>query len=1764
MPLLDMTLDPDVMQFRQGKDKLSGITGRLNVDKWSSTSAGNFVAWQSENGEIFLVDGHHRYQAAKSLDQNPLVQVQLLRESDGWTAEQAKQQAAIKNVTEGHAIEIDTAIAIRGASAEERQRMDKIVNKNAYWKVGRGLAKLDDKVFRAVIGNPDFTPRQGGIIGDIVSDTEKQWVAMQTILEVKPENESQERLVVEGVNNAQIREGETDLFGERSYSDYATKIRLLDSARKQVSKSKSIASFLARNEAKAEKIGDTKVDKPEAEKRRDMLSAMEYVIRDALNAGTNAAKVANDLVEGMGGQPSNMAVSKAAGSFISQTMTDDVLGQLYKEASKTSPENNLFTPKGITDEKASHVTLDTERPLSESSAEKMNSVVSFVNKLIKEYGFEGNGTFGKGEILVLTDFITGMERTTSPAAAYGDIDTIYISRKLLDSQNIGRVLQAVAHEFGHMAYDEFVQKLSDAEKTTLQEGYEKWAAEQKNRIDDGDYETALDLLNIGTPRGAALAIQSLTKKEGNFDWIYARHQADRWVKDMEEFAANQIALLETNPDNFPEGTLKKIFRKMADALKKFWNILRKSELYQAEPTFQEFLKNYKESVKQREEGIIKAEKEQRDIQTKAGFRGITEEVSENPEVIQQTIDEGIREAVNKANENVRSKTAKEIYAHGTSNQLRKALKDNNLITKKGIKDVSWVKRWFAPLAGRYSRGVSDKLASTYIQYNKDVSGWQSGASTLGKLFSAIVKSDIQTMREVSSIAEQERIDRGWSDKQALDRLKMKGLERETMWFQNIFNKVRERYNAGRREIKRGQERLLREELVPEIAKQTIAKIATNKMVVANEDTRQITERLLHEIVDNIYELATNETIVRDEKGAETGLAPSALNDKEIIDSMVRIGELLEGLHNDSVNALKEGEEIKNSWQDIQVMIEDMVMKANEYTQGFMKRRDFYFPHVFRGSHSVKAFGAIAATNLAKLQPIREMMNEFDMSLDDAVNTIIRDNGGVMENVDADTNAMVGAHPTQNKALYLRNPILNAEGNIASVQIGRLVPHKETGFYKNYGQAKQVADEFNANKSAMKAEIHDVSNRADVKGFRAVLSDTHIAEIEKDSGLPDTVITDMLFGDKAVIRRIPARVAWGRARKRHGFEGWIKDPQVAVDAFVREHFSHQKRQGYRTATRPLMQVAIHFQKSGGETLFPQLEGMIQQDAKKVFNQREGVAENFIDKTYRKLEEASVDFLADKLPQEWKQYAYLSPPFLASAAAGGASGAIMGGMVFSGATAAAPIAGGIAASIVPLMLARAAYRAGKHGGARQWREFQRTLAMYSAALRIGTNVKSMINNSYALAIAATNLGRGGEKYVVKGLKRAAIASTLGRSIYNRMQGKEGLQNKTADELIKMDWSELANEAGYTKGNVSQQALDDWVHLINDTPVFNQGIQQFDIPTSDAVVPPERLASGLMALFSISEYANRSATWFAAEMVANDKGLKGFERREFIQNAFDESVFSGGEFKTAATNKFVLVGQFKNVVLRMLNEQQGAIFGTHPAIRRAGGKHTKEGKMVMRKKITYTLLAAGLSGLVPITILNAIWKGLTGDDLEDELQAEIFQAQQSGEWSNEFANLASGIVSGYGSIGFRTLNRRDLEGSGLLMPVAGTLAWDIAKAARGGQSEGQVLSKGIMGQIGKTFEFLEKNLPKGMTLGDAFGNPGTAFDGFGEGLGDGLPTRDYKGRISGKTSFTEGVRDWVSLNNYFLPYPVLDRSPLHHCLLYTSPSPRDRQKSRMPSSA
>ena len=49
---------------------------------------------------------------------------------------------------------------------------------------------------------------------------------------------------------------------------------------------------------------------------------------------------------------------------------------------------------------------------------------------------------------------------------------------------------------------------------------------------------------------------------------------------------------------------------------------------------------------------------------------------------------------------------------------------------------------------------------------------------------------------------------------------------------------------------------------------------------------------------------------------------------------------------------------------------------------------------------------------------------------------------------------------------------------------------------------------------------------------------------------------------------------------------------------------------------------------------------------------------------------------------------------------------------------------------------------------------------------------------------------------------------------------------------------------------------------------------------------------------------------------------------------------------------------------------------------------------------------------------------------------------------------------------------------------------------------------------------------------------------------------------TIFDQKKSTWINDNQKFIESDLLDRE--HVCLLYTSPSPRDRTRSRMPSSA
>ena len=91
-----------------------------------------------------------------------------------------------------------------------------------------------------------------------------------------------------------------------------------------------------------------------------------------------------------------------------------------------------------------------------------------------------------------------------------------------------------------------------------------------------------------------------------------------------------------------------------------------------------------------------------------------------------------------------------------------------------------------------------------------------------------------------------------------------------------------------------------------------------------------------------------------------------------------------------------------------------------------------------------------------------------------------------------------------------------------------------------------------------------------------------------------------------------------------------------------------------------------------------------------------------------------------------------------------------------------------------------------------------------------------------------------------------------------------------------------------------------------------------------------------------------------------------------------------------------------------------------------------------------------------------------------------------------------------------------------------------------------------------------PRGKTILNGTGAPSNNIGLEGDFYYDKVTTRFYGPKVNDIT--------WEGANNYLLSTGTLTypwninqvTGPVSGCLLYTSPSPRDRQKSRMPSSA
>lgn len=107
MPLADLHADPDTFQYKLEVDE-EGVQRELEGE-WNELAAGVLLVWErASDGMRFVANGHHRRAHAIRMGVEAL-NVQVLREADGFSAVDARRLAAEANIMDGKGTIYDQA-----------------------------------------------------------------------------------------------------------------------------------------------------------------------------------------------------------------------------------------------------------------------------------------------------------------------------------------------------------------------------------------------------------------------------------------------------------------------------------------------------------------------------------------------------------------------------------------------------------------------------------------------------------------------------------------------------------------------------------------------------------------------------------------------------------------------------------------------------------------------------------------------------------------------------------------------------------------------------------------------------------------------------------------------------------------------------------------------------------------------------------------------------------------------------------------------------------------------------------------------------------------------------------------------------------------------------------------------------------------------------------------------------------------------------------------------------------------------------------------------------------------------------------------------------------------------------------------------------------------------------------------------------------------------------------------------------------------------
>lgn len=358
----DLGVDAELFQYKSGGDEY-GVTEALRgVTEWDQVRAGTALVFEFADGRKVVADGHQRLGLAKRIkdldpNQDPKIHAYTLREVDGWTPEEVRVVAALKNIAEGSGKSVDAAKILR----VDPNKIDELnlPPQSALVRQAKDLVNLSDDVFMMVV-NGVVPANYAAVVGRMIpDDPDLQEAALRVIASQEPGNEFQVQVMVGQVREMGAQKMTQDgLFGEETFAEsfFAERAKVLDRAMKEIRKDKAAFSNITRNAERLEAEGNV-LEKSNNQRRINdeqktlqLLQALANAkgpLSEALTAAARAARESGSYAGPTRKFIDDVRAAVSAGDLDRLTAGDvgrfiDDPGQVSPSAAKSEPEVSLF------------------------------------------------------------------------------------------------------------------------------------------------------------------------------------------------------------------------------------------------------------------------------------------------------------------------------------------------------------------------------------------------------------------------------------------------------------------------------------------------------------------------------------------------------------------------------------------------------------------------------------------------------------------------------------------------------------------------------------------------------------------------------------------------------------------------------------------------------------------------------------------------------------------------------------------------------------------------------------------------------------------------------------------------------------------------------------------------------------------------------------------------------------------------------------------------------------------------------------------------------------------------------------------------------------------------------------------------------------------------------------------------------------------------------------------------------------------------------